>query len=261
MEAAIITGTGIYEIPGFSFEQRTIETRYGPALVNIGEQDGFELAFLSRHGLTHNIPPHQINYRANIAALRKLGVRRILATNAVGSISREVPPTGLAVLSDFIDFTHGRAMTFYDGGRSGLVHTDMGAAYCPALSRRILDLAPQFDLHLRPTAVYVATNGPRFETPAEIRMYGMMGADVVGMTGVPEVILARELDMHYASVAYSINWAAGVSDTMEFVSGSMAEIRQRLVSLLVRTLQEPARLDCSCERALMVMHPPEDPLD
>ncbi|MBE0699402.1 MAG: MTAP family purine nucleoside phosphorylase, partial [Anaerolineaceae bacterium] len=170
MESAIIAGTGIYTIPGFTFEQRVVETRYGAAMVNIGRRDGFELAFLARHGLDHTTPPHKINYQANLKALQMLGVKRILATNAVGSINREIPPAGLAVLTDFLDFTHGRAFSYYDGGKSGLAYANMEAPYCPALSARIVQLAPEFDLTIRPQAVYVATNGPRFETPAEIRM-------------------------------------------------------------------------------------------
>lgn len=258
MESAIIAGTGIYHIPGFEFEKRVIETRYGPALVNIGVKDGFELAFLARHGLDHTTPPHMINYRANLKALQMLGVKRILATNAVGSISRDIPPAGLAVVTDFLDFTHGRIFSFYDGGKTGLVHTGMEAPYCPALSAKIRQLAPDFNLNIFPHAVYVATNGPRFETPAEIRMYAKLGGDVVGMTGVPEVVLARELNMHYAALAYSINWASGITEKMEFVSGQMADIRQRMAALLVRVLQETSALDCSCESALMISHPPEE---
>lgn len=258
MESAIIAGTGIYDIPGFVFQPRVVDTPYGQALVNIGAKDGFELAFLARHGLDHTTPPHKINFRANLKALQMLGVKRILATNAVGSINREIPPAGLAVITDFLDFTHGRPLSFYDGGKTGLVHTNMEAPYCPALSARIRDLAPQFDLSIRPEAVYVATNGPRFETPAEIRMYAKLGGDVVGMTGVPEVTLARELNMHYAALAYSINWASGITEKMEFVSSKMADVRQRMASLLVRVLQEPLELGCSCESALMIMHPPEE---
>lgn len=258
MESAIITGTGIYEIPGFEFVQKQVETPYGPALVNIGRKGGFDLIFLARHGLDHTTPPHNINYRANIKALQMLGVKRILATNAVGSINHEIPPRGLALLSDFLDFTNNRPFSFFDGGKTGLAHTSMNVPYCPALGRKILELAPSFDFQIRSKSVYVATNGPRFETPAEIRMYEMLGGDVVGMTGVPEVILARELNMHYAAVAYSINWAAGLEDNLEFVSGSMAGIRQKLASLLVRTLQELKTLNCRCENAIMVMNPPEE---
>lgn len=257
MESAIITGTGIYKIPGFTFEERVINTEYGQALVNIGENNGFTLAFLARHGLNHTTPPHKINYLANMKALQMLGVKHIVATNAVGSISRDVPPGGLAVLSDFLDFTHGRIFTYYDGGKYGLVHTNMDVPYCPDLSRRILELAPQLELSIAPKAVYVATNGPRFETPAEIRMYRLMGGDVVGMTGVPEVVLARELNMHYAALAYSINWAAGLEEKMVFVSDQMEEVRQRMATLLVRALQEPRAVGCECEGALMPMHPPE----
>ena len=165
---------------------------------------------------------------------------------------------GLALLTDFLDFTNNRPLSFYDGGKSGLVHTNMESPYCPAMSRIILEPAPSFDLQIHPQAVYVATNGPRFETPAEIRMYDQLGGDVVGMTGVPEVVLARELNMHYAAVAYSINWAVGLEEKMEFVSEKMAEVRHKLASLLVRTLLELETLDCSCENALMIMHPPED---
>ena len=258
MESAIIAGTGIYQLPGFSIEPRVVETRYGQALVYIAAKDGFELAFLARHGLDHSTPPHKINFLANLKALEMLGVKRILATNAVGSINREIPPTGLAVLTDFLDFTHERPLSFYDGGKSGLVHTNLEVPYCPTLSARICQLAPQFDLTIRPQAVYVSTNGPRFETPAEIRMYERNGGDVVGMTGVPEVVLARELNMHYAALAYSINWASGITEKMEFVSNQMADIRQRMVALLVRVLQEPSDLDCRCESARMVMHPPEE---
>lgn len=258
MEKAIIAGTGIYEIPGFDFEQKVIDTPYGAALVNVGRKDGFELAFLARHGLDHSTPPHRVNFRANLKALQMLGVKHVLATYAVGSISREIPPMGLALLTDFLDFTSGRAFTFFDGGKSGLVHTNMDVPYCPTLRAKILELAPAFELNVQPQAVYVATNGPRFETPAEIRMYAKLGGDVVGMTGVPEVALARELNMHFAGLAYSINWAAGMEETMEFVSGQMADIRQRMIALMIQTLQEPVVFNCGCESTKMVMVPPEE---
>jgi len=258
MESAIITGTGIYQIPGFEFVQKTIDTLYGQALVNIGVQDDFELAFLARHGLEHTMPPHKINYRANLKALQILGVKRVLAANAVGSINREIPPMGLALLTDFLDFTSGRAFTFYDGGDSGLAHTNMDEPYCPALRKKVLELAPEFDLAVTPQAVYVAANGPRFESPAEIKMYARLGGDVVGMTGMPELVLARELGMHYAAVAYSINWAAGLEEEMTFVSDQMAEIRQLLALLLVNTLKEQNFDSCDCEQAVMMMHKPAD---
>lgn len=258
MESAIITGTGIYEIPGFAFEQKTIETQYGPTLVNIGKKENFELAFLARHGLDHTTPPHKINYRANMKALQSLGVKQILASNAVGSINRDIPPMGLALLTDFLDFTSGRPLTFFDGGSSGLAHTNMDVPYCPTLREKALALAPKFNLKISPQAVYVATNGPRFESPAEIRMFSQLGGDVVGMTGIPEVVLARELGMHYAAIAYSINWAAGLEEEMTFVSDQMAEIRQLLALLLVNILKDVKTLPCGCDKAVMMMHEPEN---
>lgn len=258
MEAAIIAGTGIYEIPGFAFEQRKIETPFGTASVNIGKKDGFELAFLNRHGLDHSTPPHKINFKANIKALQMLGVKKILATFAVGSINRQIPPLSLALVSDFLDFTSERSFTFYDGGKYGVAHTNMDAPYCPSLREKVLSLSSQFDLKIHPQAVYVATNGPRFETPAEIRMYAHLGGDVVGMTGVPEVVLARELNMHYAGIAYSINWASGLEKTMEFVSDQITDIRQRMIALLIRSLQEPLEFNCACETSVSVMYPAEE---
>jgi len=256
MESAIITGTGIYEIPGFKFSEKIVETEYGQALVYVGTDGEIELAFLARHGLEHTTPPHKINYRANIKALKSLGVKKILATNAVGSISRDIPPTGLALLTDFLDFTSGRDFTYFDGGDSGLAHTNMDDPYCFSLRQKVLEVAPKFDLSINPKAVYVATNGPRFESPAEIQMFSRLGGDVVGMTGIPEVCLARELGMHYAAVAYSINWAAGLEQELSFVSDQIDELKQRLALLLVNTLKEMNNFECGCETAVMMMHPP-----
>lgn len=250
IEAAIIAGTGIYDIPGFTFTPTRVETEYGPALVNIGEKDGQKFAFLARHGLQHTTPPHQINFRANIRALKDLGVKRILATFAVGSLNRNVPPEGVAVVTDFLDFTHGRAFTFFDGGPAGCVHTGMDEAYCPALNARLLALAPEYGLeNVYPNAVYVATNGPRFETPAEVRMYAQLGGDIVGMTGVPEVVLAHELGIHYAALAYSMNWATGIEKKVVLVGGNLPAVKQKMVTLLVRVMQEPVVFDCGCESA------------
>ena len=249
METAIIAGTGIYAIPGAEFQEQIIETEYGPALINVGRIEGHEIAFLARHGLQHTVPPHKINYRANIRALQKLGVKRALATFAVGSISRSVPPQSVAVVSDFLDFTSGREHTFFNGGESGLAHTSMDDAYCPTLRAQMIALAPQVGLPLMPGAVYLATNGPRFESPAEIRMYERMGGDVVGMTGVPEVCLAHEAGIHYAALAYSINWAAGLEAKTVIVNDGIAAVREKMILLLVRTLQETPVFACGCESA------------
>jgi 5'-methylthioadenosine phosphorylase len=161
------------------------------------------------------------------------------------------------VLTDFLDFTNGRPLTFFEGGKTGLAHIDLNEPYCPVLRNKLLALAPAFDLDLHPAAVYAATNGPRLETPAEIRMYGMLGADVIGMTGVPEVVLARELNMHFAAVAYSINWAAGLEAEISFVGDKMGDLSNRLAALLIQTLQEQKKFDCKCEKTVQFMYPPE----
>ncbi len=249
MVSAIIAGTGIYDLPGFTFEPRAIETEYGSAQVNIGRKEDFEVVFLARHGLKHTIPPHKINFRANIRALQMLGVERILATFAVGSVSREIPPASVALVTDFLDFTSGREHTFFDGVIQPLAHTSMEEAYCPALSARLLRLAGQVDLPVHPGAVYVATNGPRFETPAEIRMFAKLGGDMVGMTGVPEVVLAHELGIHYAALAYSINWAAGIEKKMVIVNENIPAIKNKMIALMVLALQDAAPLDCTCTTA------------
>jgi 5'-methylthioadenosine phosphorylase len=155
----------------------------------------------------------------------------------------------LALLTDFVDFTSSREKTFFDGGESGVKHVDVSTPYCPMLSRRLEELAPGFGIELRPEAVYVCTNGPRLESPAEIRMFAQLGGDVVGMTGIPEATLARELGLCYAAVALSVNWAAGIEKSIHFVGASekFAKIRADLLALLIETLKTTTDEDC-CDR-------------
>ena len=246
MPVAIIAGTLIYDIPDHTLIEETIKTPYGPALIYHVESVDKDLIFLARHGITHDTPPHNINYRANIKALEMLGVKRVLATNAVGSINKEIPPLGLALLTDFLDFTSGRNHTFFDGGDSGVKHIDVSIPYCPTLNKQLLALAPTFDIKLCPEAVYVCTNGPRLESPAEIRMYAHLGADVVGMTGIPEATLARELGLCYSAVAFSVNWAAGIEKTIRFVGDSQNfdTLKENLLALFIETLKTTSDENC-----------------
>src|ERR1017187_3471080 len=205
VSSAIIGGTGVYQLPGLELKPEVVETPFGPA--HIQTCSGRDLVFLTRHGADHSIPPHRIDYRANMSALKILGVERVLAAYAVGSLSRSLPPGALCLLTDFIDFTRGRVSSFFEGGPSGLGHTDMSQHYCPELKRQLLERAERSSLHLQPQGVYGCTQGPRYESAAEIRMMAQLGCDVVGMTGVPEVTLAKELGLHFAGVALSINLA------------------------------------------------------
>ncbi|UCH36790.1 MAG: S-methyl-5'-thioinosine phosphorylase [Armatimonadota bacterium] len=220
----IIGGTGLYSLGGEA-EERQIETRYGAATVDVISLADQEVAFVPRHGRDHDIPPHLVNYRANIAALNSLGVTRILASAAVGSLNTVMQPSDFALPVQFIDFTRTRGSTFFDGS-APLRHTDMTEPYCPRLRAALHRAGTFLGDALHPAAVYVCTEGPRFETPAEIEMFARLGGDIVGMTGVPEAPLARELGICYASLAVVTNWAAGVEQTPldhEAIASQMSE--------------------------------------
>lgn len=220
---AIIGGTGVdlrgVDSPLHSARDEKIYTRWGSAHLTRGQlrgDDGSEreIVFLHRHADAEafgarSVPPHAINYRANIAALKVLGVTGILASTAVGTMNPELPPGTLALLSDFIDHSSNRAITFYD---ERAIHIDMSAPYCERMRGLLLETAAQLQIPLRDNAVYLCANGPRFETPAEIRAFRMWGADVVGMTGCPEATLAREANLAYAGVSIATNWASGITN-------------------------------------------------
>jgi len=214
---AIIGGTGV-ELRGANSPLReqhdeAIHTRWGIAHVTRARLESREIVFLHRHAhpdkaSNRSVPPHRINYRANIAALKKLGVTAILASTAVGSLRREWGPGTLVLLDQFIDCTTSRAKTFFD---ERAVHVDMTEPYCSHLRALLLRCAGELNLTLHDGATYLCADGPRFETPAEIRAYAQWGADLVGMTGVPEVVLAREANISYAGVSIVANLAAGIS--------------------------------------------------
>jgi 5'-methylthioinosine phosphorylase len=258
MRVAIIGGTGFDSLPGAVFNEQIIQTPYGKARIFQGEGENEDLFFLARHGVRHNVPPHRINYLANIKALEQIGVRRVLSTFAVGSLRTAIPPLALVAIDQFIDFTQGRPRTFFEGGPAGFAHAIMTSPLCTGLRDVLLRLAVERQMNVFPAGTYVCTNGPRLETAAEVRMYAQLGGDVVGMTGVPEIPLARELGLHYAAVAYSINYAAGlVGEKMAFVNTGLNELKANLVSLFVDALRVPALPACECEHALLEMHPPE----
>jgi len=256
MRAAIIGGTGFDRLTAFDLKLETITTPYGDVPLYLGQREAEDLVFLPRHGPDHTVPPHRINYRANIKALEILDVGRTLATFAVGSLHLDIAPGSLVVLDQFLDFTKGREGTFFDGGASGLVHTLVTNPYCPALREQLMTAAPEHDLTLVPKGTYACTNGPRFETPAEVRMLAQLGGDVVGMTGVPEAPLARELGIHYAAGALSINWGAGlVDEEVEIVRGLETK-KKALIALFVDVLHQKPHGACACEKSNLVVHPP-----
>ncbi len=238
----LITGSGFYDLP--DLEERaaqTVATPYGPVELTTGRWWGQDVAFLPRHGAGHVVPPHAISYRANIWALADHGVDTVLATAVSGGITERMSPGTLVAISDVIDFTSGRADTFFDGtidpgfGAGPVTHTDMVGLYDDRLRAAILAAGAAAGIPVVDGGVYCTTNGPRFETPAEITMMARLGGDLVGMTGYPEVALAREAGLRYASIGVVSNWAAGVGgaelslpEIMDVIAG-VADDLYRLV--------------------------------
>ncbi|NLW56143.1 MAG: S-methyl-5'-thioadenosine phosphorylase [Firmicutes bacterium] len=259
MEIAIIGGTGVYD-PAMLTEKREIkvETPYGMVTPVVGVFAGRKVAFLPRHGADHSVPPHRINYLANIWGLRRLGVERILATAAVGSLNPQMTPGEVVVIDQFIDFTKNRPHTFFEGGEFGVVHMDYTEPYCPELRKVLLTAAEDLEIKAHDGGVYVCTEGPRFETPAEIRMFAQLDGDLVGMTNLPEVVLAREAGLCYATLSIVTNFAAGIATgplSHEEVVAIMDENSERLKKLLKRALEIiPEGRSCACQE----MAPPAE---
>ena len=238
---AVIGGTGLESYPGLVVTgERRSTTVFGEpsAPLVMGEIAGRSVAFLSRHGPDHGIAPHRINYRANIRALRDAGVERVYAVAAVGGIAPGLDPGAVLVPDQLIDYTVSRVNTFFEEeGR--VVHVDMTHPYTPALRDRILRAAATVGVAVHDGGVYGVTEGPRFETPAEIDRMERDGCAVVGMTAMPEAALARELDMEYAACAVVSNAAAGrgpAAITMEEIYANlergMEDVRRILAAAL-----------------------------
>lgn len=244
----IIGGSGVYEITqkADSCSKKVVKTDYGKVTVSILEIFSKKIAFIPRHAQGHSIPPHKINYRANIDALRNVGVTQIIATNSVGSMNIDMAPGSFVVPNDFLDFTQNRIKTFYE---DKVVHVDVTEPYCPNL-RDILDKSGDVILG----GTYVCTEGPRFETPAEIKMFKILGGDLVGMTGVPEVTLARERGICYNSICIVSNYAAGISSntlTIDEVFDIVSEKEHDLLELIYNFIKNAEDSpNCECHHAL-----------
>jgi 5'-methylthioadenosine phosphorylase len=230
----IIGGTGPFESLQLTGEHITCETYWGSQSVSRVALGGREALVVLRHGEGHTIPPQRVNYRAQIAALAQLGVENVLALNACGGMSIHATPGTAVIVDQFLDFTHGRVSTFCDEEGDPVVHVDVSTPYCPRLRRQLRDACAATGLAFASSGTYVAAEGPRFESAAEVRMFQMLGGDVVGMTGIPELVLAREAGLCYASLCMVANHAAGVA--------SQGPIRHSEVEASMARLAEPLRL-------------------
>lgn len=218
---AIIGGSGLTQLTNLTVKKRhAVRTPYGEPSgpLTIGEIAGRELVFLARHGYGHTIPPHQVNYRANIWALHAQGVNEVLSVASVGGIRADMQPGVLAVPDQIIDYTHGRAATFYTLEDRGVNHVDFTWPYSRELRARCLAAARAAGVAVIDGGVYAATQGPRLETVAEINRLERDGAAMVGMTAMPEAILAREIGLAYAAIAVVANHAAGRGRSTEMIS-------------------------------------------
>ena len=251
MKIGIIGGSGLYNFDGLeNAKEIQVDTPFGQVELLAGEYAGKEVYFLTRHKKGHKVPPHKINYKANIFAFHKIGVDYIIATNAVGSVRPYIKPGSIVIPDQIIDLTKNREYTFFDGDfqvrlrdgteKKGVIHTDVTEPYCNDLREKIIEVAKKLDFDYFPGGVYVCMEGPRFETPAEIRFIQVIGGDIVGMTSSPEVFLAKELDLCYASISIVTNFAAGMQSkvTHEEVIELFNKMITKIIKLLKKILEQ-----------------------
>ena len=252
----IIGGTGVYNPDELkNFVKKIVKTPYGVVSCTMGELYGNQVVFLNRHGTGHSVPPHMINYRANIWALKKLGTQEIFATAAVGSCNKNMLAGDFVICDQILDFTKSRINTFYDGKNYPVGHADFTHPYCRTLRNLMEKTLGQTDFRYHSKGTMVVTEGPRFETPAEIKMYAKLGGDVVNMTGMPEAILAKEAEMHYVALAIVTNQAAGFSKfplSHEEVLEAMQQSEKQLATIIDIYLKwaKTGRKVCACEATM-----------
>ncbi len=244
IELAVIGGTGLYKLTMLEDEKAmTAATPYGmpSGPVRIGLLGEHRIAFLARHGEDHSLPPHKVNYRANLWLLKEIGATRVLAVNAVGGIGERYAPRAIGIPDQIIDYTWGRVGTYCEEPGTDVLHVDMTEPYTPSLRAALHAAARDAGIAVVDGGCYGATQGPRLETKAEIARLRRDGCDLVGMTGMPEAGLARELGLEYASLALVANWAAGCGDaaeiTMKEVHTNLDQATARIPHLIAALLQ------------------------
>ena len=257
----IFGGSGFYRFLD-DVEEVPVATPYGPpsAPVRLGKIEGLDVAFMPRHGDEHTLPPHRINYRANVWAMREVGVRRIIGPSACGSLRKDIRPGTFVICDQFVDRTQGRESTFYDGPQT--THVSAADPYCPQMSEVLATCARELDIPVVEGGTIVIIHGPRFSTRAESRWYAESGFDLVGMTQFPEAWLARELELCYANVMlvtdYDVGAAGGEPVSAEAVMHVFRENLDRLRALLFRAVPkvgpQPDDLCATALRSAVVHH-------
>lgn len=245
MTIAIIGGSGFKQLDSFELKQKhSVDTPYGQTSANILEGKVFDLdetiLFLARHGESHSIQPHKINYRANIYALKELGVKNIVALAAVGGIDVPCEPGAIIVPHQILDYTHSREMTFFDQ-INDVNHAEFTEPYSASMRSAFIHAAEQVAVKVVNRGVYAVTQGPRFETAAEIQRFQRDGATIVGMTAMPEAVLARELGLGYMTIGLSVNYAAGIqSGVIEYddIHAAYVVAARKLYAILKECLPE-----------------------
>lgn len=250
MRIGIIGGSGVYSIEDLdNVKEETLITPFGIFEYTIGNYLDKEVVFVTRHGKGHVLPPHLISYKKIIWGMKEVGVEKIIATSASGSININMKPGDFVIIDQFIDFTDSRDSTFFDiPGK--VVHTDMTEPYCQYLRSLIKEVMSDFKLSFHESGTYVTMNGPRFETKAEIKMLKILGGDLVGMTGTPEVILANELNICYASIGIVTNYAAGISKN-KITHEEVIEMMNKKIPILKKVIFEVIKrvdLNKKCEK-------------
>ncbi|WP_250657904.1 S-methyl-5'-thioinosine phosphorylase [Alkalimarinus coralli] len=239
---AIIGGTGLAELEGVEvLGQKKVTTPYGEPSGPIveGQYDGKKVLFLARHGNPHRIPPHEVNYAANIYALKQEGATAIIAVNAVGGIEGVMGPAHVVIPDQIIDYTHGRKSTYFEGEMDSVNHIDFSYPYSESVRQMLIKAAEIHDVAYSDYGVYGCTQGPRLETAAEVARLERDGCDIVGMTGMPEAALAAEQEIDYACLALVVNWAAGKTEsiiTMEEIEQAIDEGMGYVKKILIEVI-------------------------
>lgn len=238
---AIIGGTGMTKLDGLEIIRReAVYTPYGETsgFLIFGKLNEREICFLPRHGHSHTIPPHKVNYRANIWALKSFGITDVIAVNAVGGIAKNTPPGRVVIPDQIIDYTYGREHTFSDGNKPNVQHIDFTMPYSEELRIELISAAEKANVEIVEDGVYAVTQGPRLESAAEVNRLENDGCTLIGMTGMPEAGLARELGLNYVSCAFVVNWAAGRgeldihADIEKYLNKGMQSVRAILKAFI-----------------------------